>query len=141
MATVNKNSNAISISTVSPTPQKAKAMLDKLVELYNLDAIFDKNMILTNTADFIESRLRLISSELLDVELNVENYKKSHGLTDISSEAQLYLETASEYEKKLADIETQLNLVNYIESYINESKNQFNLIPANLGIKMMPCKN
>jgi capsular exopolysaccharide synthesis family protein len=135
VATVNKNSNAISISTVSPTPQKAKAMLDKLVELYNLDAIFDKNMILTNTADFIESRLRLISSELLDVELNVENYKKSHGLTDISSEAQLYLETASEYEKKLADIETQLNLVNYIESYINESKNQFNLIPANLGIK------
>jgi len=135
VATVNKNSNAISISTVSPTPHKAKVMLDKLVELYNLDAIFDKNMILTNTADFIESRLRLISSELLDVELNVENYKKTHGLTDISSEAQLYLETASEYEKKLADIETQLNLVNYVESYINESKNQFNLIPANLGIK------
>jgi capsular exopolysaccharide synthesis family protein len=135
VATVNKNSNAIIISAVSPTPQKTKDMLDKLVELYNLDAIFDKNMILTNTADFIESRLRLISSELLDVELNVENYKKTHGLTDISSEAQLYLETASEYEKKLVDIETQLNLVNYIGSYINESRNQFNLIPANLGIK------
>jgi hypothetical protein len=36
---------------------------------------------MTNTADFIESRLRLISSELLDVELNVEHIKKTHGLT------------------------------------------------------------
>lgn len=135
IAAATKKSNAITISTVSACPQKAEAILDKLIELYNLDAILDKNKIASNTALFIQDRLKLIGSELLDVELNVENYKKKNNLTDISSEAELFLETASEYDKKLAELETQLNLVGYIESYVKDNKNQYGLIPANLGIE------
>lgn len=134
-ATVNKNSNVISITTVSASPKKAEVILNKLIELYNLDATFDKNMVLSNSADFIENRLKLISGELLDVELNVENYKKKNNLTDISSEAQLYLETASDYQKKLAEIETQINLITYVESYLTDASNQFELLPVNIGIQ------
>ncbi|HOV83262.1 MAG TPA: polysaccharide biosynthesis tyrosine autokinase [Paludibacteraceae bacterium] len=134
-ATVNKNSNVISITTVSASPKKAEVILNKLIELYNLDATFDKNMVLSNSADFIENRLKLISGELLDVELNVENYKKKNNLTDISSEAQLYLETASDYQKKLVEIETQINLISYVESYLTDASNQFELLPINIGIQ------
>lgn len=134
-ATVNKNSNVISITTVSASPKKAEVILNKLIELYNLDATFDKNMVLSNSADFIENRLKLISGELLDVELNVENYKKKNNLTDISSEAQLYLETASDYQKKLVEIETQINLISYVENYLTDASNQFELLPVNIGIQ------
>ncbi len=135
IASVNKKSNAINIATVESNVNKAKAMLDKLVELYNLDAVIDKNMLASNTKKFVEERLRLIEEELQSVEENVENYKKDNHLTNISSEATLFLQSSSEYNKKLAEIETQLNLVGYIESHIKNIKNQYSLIPANLGIQ------
>jgi len=135
VGSVNKKSNAITISVASENSRKAEVVLNKLTELYNQDAIIDKNMIASNTADFIEDRLKLISTELLDVELNVESYKKENQLTDITSEADMFLKSSSEYDKKLAEIETQLNLVGYIETYVKDNRNQYNLVPANLGLE------
>jgi uncharacterized protein involved in exopolysaccharide biosynthesis len=95
----------------------------------------DKNMIASNTKKFVDERLVLIENELQNVEENVENYKKQNQLTNISSEASLFLQSSSEYNKKLAEVETQLNLISYIESHVKNSKNIYNLIPANLGIQ------
>lgn len=135
IAAVSKKSNAISISTVAGNVTKARDVINKLVELYNLDAVVDKNMIASNTKKFVDERLVLIEEELQSVEQNVENYKKDNQLTNISSEASLFLQSSSEYNKKLAEVETQLNLVSYIESHVKDSKNIYSLIPANLGIQ------
>ncbi|MDD3078172.1 MAG: polysaccharide biosynthesis tyrosine autokinase [Paludibacter sp.] len=135
IAQANKKSNAINISNIAKNKTKAINLLNKLVDLYNLDAVIDKNMIAANTKDFVDDRIKLIQTELSDVEEHVENYKKENNLTDISSEAELFLQTSSEYNKKLSEIETQLNIVSYIEDYIKENKNQYSLIPANLGIE------
>jgi len=135
VASINKKSNAISVTTVSSNKFKSETILNKLIELYNQDAIIDKNMIASNTADFVQERLKLISADLLNVELSVESYKKKNSLTDISSEATIFLESSSEYNKKLAELETQLNLVSYIETYVKDNKNKYNLVPANLGIE------
>ncbi len=135
VSAVNKKSNAISLSTVAANSKKAEAILNKLVELYNLDAINDKNLLATNTAMFVQERLKLIASELQDVEVNVENYKKRNKLTDITSEAELYVKSASTYDEKQAEIETQLNLVGYIETHVKNNKHQYDLVPANLGIE------
>ena len=135
VASVNKKSNAISITTVASNSKKAEVILNKLIELYNLDAVTDKNLIASNTATFVLERLKLIGEELQNVELNVENYKKKNKLTDISSEAEIFLKSSSEYDLKLANVETQLNLVSYIESYVKDNKHQYDLVPANLGIE------
>lgn len=135
IAAVSKKSNAISISTEAGNVTKARDVINKLVELYNLDAVVDKNMIASNTKKFVDERLVLIENELQSVEQNVENYKKDNQLTNISSEASLFLQSSSEYNKKLAEVETQLNLVSYIESHVKDSKNIYSLIPANLGIQ------
>jgi len=132
---VNKRANAINVSTISACPKKSVVVLNKLIELYNQDAVTDKNLIATSTASFIQERIKLIGSELLDVELNVENYKKKNKLTDITTDADIFLKSASEYDKKSAELETQLNLVSYIESYVKNNKHQYDLVPANLGIE------
>lgn len=132
VSTVNKQSNAIQISTVESNIPKAKDYLNKIVELYNLDAIVDKNIIATNTANFINDQLGIISKNLFKWETNVEGYKRSQSLTDLSSEATLYLESASEYEKKLTELGTQLNMIQSVENYIKNPKNTTNLIPANV---------
>ena len=134
ISAVNKKSSAISLMMKSTCPKKTQVLLNKLVELYNLDAIIDKNMLASNTATFVDERLKIISSELLDVELSVENYKKTNQLTDISSEAELLIKSSADYNNKLAEIETQLNLIEYIETYVKDDNNQYNYVPANLGV-------
>ena len=135
VSSINKKSNGINVSTVSACPKKSEVVLDKLIELYNQDAVVDKNLIATSTATFIEERIKLIGAELLGVELNVENYKKKNKLTDITTDAELFVKSASEYDTKLAELETQVNLVSYIEAYVKDNKHQYDLVPANLGIE------
>jgi len=133
--TINKKTNAVKISTVSSNPTKAQAIINKLVELYNLDAVLDKNIIASNTKDFVEKRLELLKNELLDVEISVETYKKQNNMTDLSTQAEYFMRTTGEYNKELSRIETQLNLVDYIDKHLNESENKYSLIPANLGLQ------
>ena len=132
---VKNESNVIQIATTTATPRKAIDMINEMVRLYNLDAVIDKNIMASNTAQFIEERLQIVTKELNSVEMDVENYMTRNKLTDIESETELYLETASEYQKKLAEIETQLNLVSFIQAHVQDPKNQFSLIPSNLGVE------
>lgn len=134
VAPIKKESNVISISTTTDIPRRAIDIISKQIELYNLDAVVDKNIVATSTANFIEERLRLIESELSAVEENVEMYKEQHGIVDLESEAGVFLKETSEYRKQAAEIETQLNLVNYIELFVDDETKKNSLIPANIGI-------
>lgn len=131
---VSKNSTVIGLELVSPVPEKAKAILDELIQQYNEDAIQDKNMISRNTANFIQSRLEIITSELDSVETGKVEFKQENRLTDIAAEGQLFLENASEFNKKQLEVETQIALVNTMQEYINNG-NPDALLPANLGVQ------
>ena len=129
-----KESNIINISTVTDMPGRAIDFINKEIELYNMDAVVDKNIMATNTATFIEERLRLIEMELSTAENEVERYKEKHGIVDLSSEAGLFLTESAEYRKRASEIETQLNLVQYVGEFVSDEAKQNSLIPANLGI-------
>lgn len=129
-----KESNVIVIGTNTDMPQRAIDFINKEIELYNLDAVLDKNLMASNTASFIEERLRLIEQELSVAEAEVEQYKEAHGIVDLATEAGLYLQESVEYKKGVAEIETQINLVTYIAEYLSDEANTNALIPANLGV-------
>jgi len=132
---VNRRSNAISISTVSQTPVKAIAVLNKLVDLYHLEAINERNLVGRNTADFAEAQIKSLEQDLLAIEVEIERYKRTHNLTNISSEAELFLRSMNESDRRLSEIQTQINLVAYIDEYLRNEENQNSLIPANLGLE------
>lgn len=134
VAPVKKESNVVSITTTTDMPRRAIDIISRQIELYNMDAVIDKNIVATSTAGFIEERLRLIESELSSVEADVEMYKEQHGIVDLKSEAGVYLQETSNFRKEAAEIETQLNLVNYIQEFVADETKQNSLIPANIGI-------
>ena len=134
VAPVKKESNVVSITTTTDMPRRAIDIISRQIELYNMDAVIDKNIVATSTAGFIEERLRLIESELSSVEADVETYKEQHGIVDLKSEAGVYLQETSNFRKEAAEIETQLNLVNYIQEFVADETKQNSLIPANIGI-------
>lgn len=129
-----QNSNVISLSMESKNKKKTEAFINELVRQFNLDAINDQNLIVEKTAEFIDSRLEIITKDLDSVEQNREDFKTRNRLTDIGAEAQLVLEGATEYSNKQIDYETQIEIIESIIEYLGE-EDDYSLIPANLGLQ------
>lgn len=131
VSTITKFTNVLEISFTDPIPKKSEDFLDKLVEIYNNDAIIDKNIISEKTATFINERLLKITNELGDVEKEVQNYKYKNKITDLSTEAELYLKNASESNKDEIITGTELKVVDMMLDYI-KNDNGKSIIPSNL---------
>ena len=129
-----KESNIIHISTQSPVPERDKALLHQMIEQYNLNAIVDKNMLATNTAAFIDERLDIITKELGEAEEAVSDYKQQNNIADISTQANLFLHASSAEQRAMAEIETQLSLVEYIDEFLRDDTKRNSLIPSNIGL-------
>ncbi|MFB9110932.1 GumC family protein [Flavobacterium gyeonganense] len=128
---ISKTSSVVSISITDPVQKKAEDFLDNMIQIYNQDAAEDKNFISENTSKFISERLTLITQELDGVEQDVESFKKSNQLTDIESEAKLFIEGSNEYDKKGIETEIQLNVVSSLLDFMKKSTNA-DLLPTNI---------
>ncbi len=128
---ISKTSSVVEISITDPIVKRAEVFLNKLIQIYNDDAAADKNFISENTSKFIADRLVLITQELDGVEQDVESFKKSNSLTDIESEAKLFIEGSSEYNKLSVQNEIQLNVVSSMLEFLKKSTNA-DLLPANI---------
>lgn len=128
---VSKTSSVVEISITDPVTKRAEAFLDNLVQIYNEDAAADKSYISENTSKFVAERLLLITQELDGVEKDVERFKTTNKLTDIETEAKLFIEGSSEYNKKRVEMEIQLNMVSSMLDFIKKSNNS-DLLPTNM---------
>ncbi|MFV8370402.1 GumC family protein [Flavobacterium sp. LB2R40] len=128
---LSKTSSVVEISLIDPVLTKAEDFLDNLVQNYNEDAVADKNLISENTSKFIANRLKLITEELEGVEQNVQSFKNTNQLTDIETEAKLFIEGSSEYDKKGVEADIQLNIISSLLDFMKKSKKS-DLLPANI---------
>ncbi|WP_149243704.1 tyrosine-protein kinase [Dyadobacter sp. 32] len=118
VSVLNPKSTVLELSFEDPSIQRGKDVLNKLLDVYVQSSLNDKNSEASNTLKFIESRLGLITGELGDVEKDVEVYKTSKGLTDISAESQLFLENIKENDAKLNEINTQIKILESVDNFV-----------------------
>lgn len=116
---LNQKSTVLKLSYQETSPQRGKDVLKKLHEEYILASLGDKNTEVSNTLRFIDERLRLISTELTNVEKDVEVYKSAAGFTDISSESNLFLEKVKETDSKLNEVDIQVKVLEGVEKFLN----------------------
>lgn len=127
-------SSLINLSIVDENPRRAEDVLNTLIDIYNKDAIRDKNMVTVNTANFIDERLAIIENELNLVDSEIEKYKKQHRLTDLSSESGVFLQNSNKLDNDGLSIENQLNMTEYMKSYLLRNNKNSEMIPASIGI-------
>lgn len=118
----NIKSTVLELTIEDASIQRGKDILNKLLDVYVQSSLNDKNGEASNTLAFIQERLGLITGELSDVEENVESYKRSQGLTDISQESQIFLENIKENDTKLNEVNIQIKVLESIDSYIQNAK-------------------
>lgn len=129
---LSKTSSIVELSMVDPVVEKAEDFLNNLVQNYNEEAAADKNFISENTSKFIANRLALITEELDGVEKNVERFKTDNQLTNIESEAQLFMEGSNQYDNRGIETDIQLNVVASLMDFLKKSTAS-DLLPANIA--------
>lgn len=125
----------IALMTINDkNPVRGKDFLKKLVDCYNEQANADKNQIAIKTEEFINDRLGKINAELGMTESELESYKKRNNLTQLKLDATETLAQTSQFSTKLAEANSQIELLDYLREYINNPKNKYQIIPSNVGL-------
>jgi len=129
-----KQSSMLNISLQTSHPDRGRETVARLLELYEKGSLDDKNMMATNTLNFVEDRLKLVGSELDSVESNIEQYKRSEGIVDISAQGSQYLASLTQTDKSLGEIDIQLQVLKDIENYINDKGPNPGTVPSLMGV-------
>ena len=126
----NKQSSIINLSINDNVPQRAEDVLNTLIEVYNNDAIRDKQKIAEVTAEFIDERLEIITKDLGAVDEAIEEFKKENKLFDLETEGKRILSESSSFRTEGLSVENQLHIAKYISSYLKDDSKNNSLIPV-----------
>ncbi|MBD2701422.1 polysaccharide biosynthesis tyrosine autokinase [Spirosoma sp. BT702] len=129
-----KTSTVIRLTLEDAVPQKGEAILNSLINAYNQAAVTDKNKMAASTLQFVEKRLRMVSGELAGVEKNVEQYKSGLGITDLSTQAQSFLQTTQQNDTQLSQVNIQLAALNELQEFITNQSDKRGSTPATVGL-------
>lgn len=126
-----KQATTIDLGYSYPNPAKGEAVLNTLMRLYLASNIEIEKQTADSTMAFIDSRIALVSSELNNIEKQFEQYKTRNNLANIGEQSKAMVSSAADYYDKLAQQETQLNIISEIEKSLKKPDNR-NFIPSSL---------
>ena len=130
---MDKSASVLELSFQHPMPGKGIDVLTTLVEVYNQNTIDDQNRVGRNTIKFVDERIKFLSSELSDVEGNLENYKKSNEIpSEVSSSVDMLIQQFNEYDQKIGELEIQKSMLDALSSYLKDKLTRDEPAPVNL---------
>ncbi|MBS9524520.1 polysaccharide biosynthesis tyrosine autokinase [Litoribacter alkaliphilus] len=131
---VNKLSTVVNIYYKDQVPSRGEEILNRLIGEYNKASHNERNMLATNTMNFLEERLATVEQELEDLEKVVQQYKTTKGVVDLSEQGKMYLQNVGDYDRRIADINMQLSVLDNIEVYVRSKEKNGGIVPSTLGL-------
>ena len=129
-----KVTNMANISLTDENVLRGIDYVNALVDAYNQRANDEKNAEARKTDDFVNARLAMVDAELGSSDAAWENSKKNFQITDPQVDAEEVMTKKGEYEAQMVSFGTQIQLQDYLNEYINNPANLYELIPVNVGV-------
>ena len=101
---------------------KAKDILNTIYKTYIEDEVDQKTKESTLSLDFIDKQLDALSIRLSKSATNLETYKEENKVVGLGEQAIQTTEQLSEYEAKLEEIQTEINILSNLQTYINSNQ-------------------
>lgn len=116
-------------------PQRGEDLLNELISAYLQANVDDRNKTLEATVSFINDRLRYVTGELSGIEKDIEHFKSTNRLTDLSEQSKQLLDYTSEYARQLTEKEVKLKVVESLEEYLSDERNKDRIVPSSLLVE------
>lgn len=129
-----KDASVIKLTIQSGNPLLAEDFLSTLILVYTELERSDKVKIAESTQRFVDDRLAIISSELGQVDAEIEDFKQSQQIADIQAEAQEYIKGSSEISVRLVELNNRISIAQFVRGHLRDKNQMESLIPANVGI-------
>lgn len=133
-----KRSNVVEMGINTPYPDYGKNILNKIIELYNKRTIVQKNEKNDLTSQFIDGRLKILTKDLNDIEIEIQNYKQKRGIIDVGLEAGKQFQKQTEFENALLELRTQQEIIRMASDFLSDPANEYSLVPITSEAEDVP---
>ena len=129
-----KQSSVIGLKIKDAIPKRGETILNEIVNAYNNASIERKNDVAMKTLQFIQNRLKHVSTELDSVEGGIQSFKNRSGIVDISEQSKIYLQSIEEDDRQVNNLNMQLSALDQVEKYVTSKNSQGNIVPSTFNI-------
>ncbi len=129
-------SRLTSIAALTLTDKNYRRGMDVLRQLticYNRQANADKNEVAMRTEEFINDRMSKINEELGSTEGQIQRFKQQNAVTSMADASQS-VQMSNQFSNRLAEAQSQLQMLDYMRDFVNNPDNKYQIIPSNVGI-------
>lgn len=136
-----EESSILVLKLKDASPNRAHDVLMGLIDAYNERSIDDKNKGYEGAIRLIDERLAVVTSELSEVERDVEAFKSSSVTVELGAEASLLMTELAGYDHKISDLDVQVEMMDEIEGVLSKGLDAQEYLPTNLSINNVTLGN
>lgn len=131
---VDRLATVVKITYKSELPTKGVAVVNELMSVYSQQNLERKNHIATITIQYIEKQLEAISDSLTQTEDNLQNFRASNQLLDISDQASGLSSQYMDLQNQLAEMVSKKRYYDYVSELLVKDNFTNMMLPASIGI-------
>jgi capsular exopolysaccharide synthesis family protein len=132
---VDKLSTVVEISIKNESVIKGIDLVNELMRVSSIQNLDRKNHLATITIDYIEKQLNEISDSLNQTENNLQSFRSSNQLLNITEQSNIISVQYTDLQNQLAALVARKKYYDYVSDYLSKNDNFSNIIvPASIGI-------
>jgi tyrosine-protein kinase Etk/Wzc len=133
---IDKQATVIQIGYKSSSVAKGKDIVNEIMNVYSDQNLARKNHIAGITIDYIEKQLNEISDSLSLTENNLQNFRSSNQLLNVTEQATGISAQYMDLQNQLAELVTHKKYYDYVQDYLSKNDDFSNItVPASMGIQ------
>jgi len=132
---IEEEASIVKLTLTGPVAQQETDYLNRLMELYIIQGLEFKNQTADSTIKFIDSQLNIISDSLAVAERNLEKFRSSNKLIELSQKAGLIQNKLENIETERIKLEQQKQYYVYLREYLFSKNESGDIIsPSIMGV-------
>jgi len=132
---ISEESSIVQLTTKGRVPQKERAFLSTLAEVYIQHDLNKKNELGLRAIGFIDTQLATVYDSLQSVEGNLESFRASNQIIDISTTSQSLSGQLQQLEAEQAQLGVQREYYQYTSDYLRNNEDVTDVVaPSAVGI-------
>jgi capsular exopolysaccharide synthesis family protein len=132
---VDKLATVVEITFEDESLERGLDIVNELMRVSSMQNLSQKNHLATTTIDYIEKQLNEISVSLSETEDNLQSFRSSNQLLNITEQANGISAQYTNLQNQLAELVSRKKYYDYVAEYIAQNNTYSNMIvPASIGI-------
>jgi tyrosine-protein kinase Etk/Wzc len=131
---IGESSDVLSLSIIGESYLKSEAIINEIINQFDLDGILDRQLVSQRTIDFVDDRFIYLTDELDSIENNKKGFKQKNSLSDIGLDTEYTIVRKANTFDEVLRLETQLEVAKLLTETLN-NQDEFSLLPANIGLE------